>query len=157
MAAAKTSALLLDLMAARERLDRLVRRGGPPGPRPAGSLAEWIPSVDIVESETSLKILMELPGMEAKDVSITVDRNDLTIKGERRISSEDRRRTYQCMECGFGKFSRSFTLPAFVDIPAIRSEMKSGMLILILPKGQKQASHQKSSNPVDATEGEHHE
>jgi HSP20 family protein len=92
------------------------------------------PAVDIHEDETSIRVLAELPGLRAEDVSVEVEDNVLTLSGERKLEHEDKREGYHRIERAYGSFSRSFVLPRTVDTQGIEAEMKDGTLHLRLPK-----------------------
>jgi len=165
MAIARMSPVLSELAAAKERLNRLSCCEERWEAKGAMSVAEWTPSVDILESENALTINVELPGVEASDIAITVDRNVLTIKGARRTEKDARKIHYHRMERACGRFFRSFTLPAIVNISAIRAEKRNGLLTLMLPKHSSERLHgveidivqQTSSDLLSNLEGEHHE
>jgi len=76
----------------------------------------------------------ELPGIEAKDVAVTIDNNVLTLKGERRMEKEVKKENYHRMERAFGSFARSFALPTYVDAEKVRAEFKNGLLTINVPK-----------------------
>src|SRR5688572_5632295 len=92
------------------------------GIRPGG---DWTPAVDILETDLEITIRAELPGVEAKDVTVSLDNNVLTLKGERRTEKEMSKEHYHRMERAFGSFSRSFAIPAFVDVDNVRAEFRN--------------------------------
>ena len=94
----------------------------------------WAPAVDVVENDNAITIKAELPGVEPKDVEITVENNVLTLKGERRFEDEVKKEHYHRLERAYGTFARRFTLAENVDTEHIKAEFKNGMLILTLPK-----------------------
>ena len=94
----------------------------------------WSPSVDIFETATEIVIKAELPGMEAKDIDIRLENNVLMLKGERRFEKDTRNESYHRVERSYGSFSRSFSLPAFVDESKVRADYKDGLLKITLPK-----------------------
>lgn len=96
--------------------------------------ADWIPSVDITESETAYMIKAELPEVEKENISVNIDKNILTISGERH--SEKRDEKEHRVERSYGSFSRSFSLPDNIDDAEIKAESKNGMLYLTIPKTQ---------------------
>ena len=100
--------------------------------RPEGG--EWAPAVDVVENDNAITIKAELPGIEARDVAITVENNLLTLKGERRFVGEVKKENYHRLERAYGTFARGFTLPGNVDAENIKAEFKNGLLIVTLPK-----------------------
>ena len=103
-------------------------------PEAALTVADWSPPVDIIEGENALIIKAELPGIEAKDISVTVDKNVVTIKGERKAEHEVKKENYHRMERSYGKFTRSFALPGSADGANIRADNKDGLLTLTIPK-----------------------
>ncbi len=101
------------------------------GRRPEASRG-WNPPVDVTEDEGALTFVTELPGFEKDQISISVDNNTLTISGERTLKGE--REDYHRLERTYGKFERSFTLPATVDTAKIAAKLKNGLLTLTIPK-----------------------
>jgi HSP20 family protein len=96
--------------------------------------AAWNPSVDIFENDTSVVLKAELPGMEAKDIDVKLENNVLTLKGERRFEKETKEENYHRVEREYGKFTRSFALPAAVEVEKVTAEYKDGVLKIVLPK-----------------------
>jgi HSP20 family protein len=94
----------------------------------------WLPAVDISEQENSFVIKAELPGVDKKDVKITVQNDVLTIKGEKKQESEKKGENYHRTERSYGSFQRSFTLPATIASEKIDASYDNGVLILNLPK-----------------------
>jgi HSP20 family protein len=93
----------------------------------------WQPAVDVHENAERILLLIDLPGLEQNDLDITVDKNVLSIRGERKTHAPDDGACQHC-ERVQGPFTRAFTLPGTVDLEAVRAEMKSGVLTLTLPK-----------------------
>jgi len=96
--------------------------------------AVWEPPVNTYEDKDAFLLSCDLPGMDQKDVKLNLDNNMLTISGTRKLEHEDKRENYQRIECVFGTFSRSFTLPATVDTEKVEANMKNGVLMIRLPK-----------------------
>jgi HSP20 family protein len=94
----------------------------------------WSPAVDVYESENTIEIKADLPGMTEKDIDITVENNSLYIKGERKFENEEKRENYHRVERQYGSFYRSFQLPNTVDVTKINANFKNGILELTLPK-----------------------
>jgi HSP20 family protein len=92
--------------------------------------------VDILENEHGIVIKAELPGIDAKDVKVTIDDNVLTLKGERHVEKEARKENFHRMERAYGVFSRSFTLPAHVDASKVKADFKDGLLTVTLPRSE---------------------
>jgi HSP20 family protein len=101
---------------------------------------KWMPTVDISENENELTFKAELPGVELKDITLSLDNNVLTIKGERRFEKETDKENYYRVERKYGNFSRSFGLPTFVDESKVRAEFKNGVLKIVLPKKEQAKS-----------------
>ena len=130
----KLTPIFSELASTRDRLNRLF--GHDDIWETGGSImtADWLPAVDVAETENAFTIRAELPGVEPKDVAVTVDNSVLTIKGERHADEEIKKENYYRMERAYGTFSRSFTLPSFVDASNVHAEFKNGLLVLTLPK-----------------------
>ena len=122
--------------------DRLNRMFGRPAARPesgkeAMTVADWVPAVDISETDVEYLIKAELPEVKKEDVKVTVQHGVLTIHGERKHEKEEKGKRYHRVERSYGSFTRSFTLPDEVDEAKVRAEFKDGMLHLHLPKSEK--------------------
>jgi len=76
----------------------------------------------------------ELPGLERKDITLHLENNVLTLRGERRFEKETKQENYHRIERSYGAFSRAFSIPATVDEEKIRAEYKDGILKIALPK-----------------------
>jgi HSP20 family protein len=94
----------------------------------------WAPACNAYEDEQGFWIQVALPGMDRKDIEITVEDGLLTVKGERRDEPGDANRTYFAREIGWGMFSRSFRLPTHVDPNKVSATYRDGVLSLELPK-----------------------
>ncbi len=95
------------------------------------------PRIDVVDKEKEITIKAELPGMDEKDIDVSLSRGILTVKGEKKEEKEDRGRDYYRMERSYGSFSRSIQIPAEVDESGIRATFKKGVLEISLPKTAK--------------------
>lgn len=116
-----------------EEMDRLLR--GFFGPRLAPSADVTCPfAVDILEDNEQVVLKAELPGVNPKEVDIRLEDNVLTISGEKKLEHEDKKENYIRVERYYGKFSRAFTLPPYVDASKISAEYKDGILTVTLPK-----------------------
>lgn len=92
------------------------------------------PSVDITETDKEVRISCELPGLEEKDVHVSLADDILTIRGEKRAEHEEGEKGYQLVERSYGAFSRSIELPAHVDANKVQAKMKHGVLKISAPK-----------------------
>lgn len=102
-----------------------------------GRFRGFSPDVDIKESEKEIKVAAELPGMDDKDIDISLTRDSLTIKGEKKEEKEDKGKDYYRMERSYGSFSRTIPLPVEVDVDKVKAEFKKGVLTVTLPKTPK--------------------
>jgi HSP20 family protein len=98
------------------------------------STQAWAPAVDIFETENSIILKAELPGVEPNDVEVRVEDNTLYLKGERKFEKETKEENYHRIERSYGSFARSFTLPNSIDAEKVAAEYKDGLLTLTLPK-----------------------
>lgn len=102
--------------------------------------ASWIPSVDIHELDDRFQLFVDLPGVDPKDVEITLHDSVLTISGERTspVSDDERRRGRQWRsERGHGRFYRRFILPDTVDADNVKANGRNGVLEVSIPKQAK--------------------
>ena len=97
----------------------------------------WTPPVEISESRNEMMLTMELPGMEMKDVHVSVDGDVLTVRGEKgEERTEEEEKQYYLVERSYGAFERSFTLNSTIDIAKINAEFDKGVLTVHLPKSE---------------------
>lgn len=99
-----------------------------------GNYGDWLPPVDIFETEDHIIIMSELPGMKEEDMDIQVSDGVLTLKGEKKYPIEGERDNYYRLERSYGKFSRSFSIPNTVDIGSVKANLKDGLLKVTLAK-----------------------
>ena len=97
---------------------------------------EWLPSIDVSETKSDLVVKAELPGMEAKDIEISLNEGLLTIQGEKKQESEEKEEGYHLIERSYGSFTRSIRLPKDVQSDKINASYKNGVLKVILPKSE---------------------
>ena len=102
--------------------------------REAERAMTFMPSFEVKETKDSYVFKADLPGVKEEDLDIALAGNRLTISGEREAETKESNETYYAYECGYGRFSRSFTLPEGVDSEHVAAELKSGVLTLTLPK-----------------------
>lgn len=124
-----------DLNVLQERMNRIFEDAGRGwrGDEPS-STTSWSPAVDIYETENEITVQAELPGVDRKDITLHLEKNVLTLKGERRFEKETKQENYHRIERAYGGFSRSFSIPAMVDEDKIRADYKDGILKIALPK-----------------------
>lgn len=98
------------------------------------SIGDVFPRMDVTERDREIEITAELPGLEEKDVDITLADNILTVKGEKKEEREENTAQRHMVERSYGTFSRSIELPAGIDPAAIKATMEKGILRLTMPK-----------------------
>jgi len=96
--------------------------------------ADFWPQVDVTETGKEIKVSAEIPGVEPKDIDVSVEDGMLTIKGEKKYEREEKEKGQYRMERGYGSFERAIELPAEVDESKAKAEFKKGVLRLTLPK-----------------------
>jgi len=94
----------------------------------------WVPAMDLVESDGEYVLKADLPGLSEGDVKIEVEDRVLTISGERKSETEDRKEGYYRIERSYGSFARSLTLPEGVDSEAVKANFENGVLEVRIPK-----------------------
>jgi HSP20 family protein len=96
--------------------------------------AEFLPPVDILETEQNIVLKAEVPGVKVEDLKITLENNVLTITGERKFKEEENEENYHRVERRYGKFTRSFNLPVGVAVENVVATFEHGVLTITLPK-----------------------
>lgn len=100
------------------------------------------PNVEISEDDKSYYINVELPGLNKEDIKVNLEKNDLTISGERKFENKEENRKYHLVESGYGTFSRTFRLDDAVDKDTIKASFENGILKLVLTKKETELSRQ---------------
>jgi HSP20 family protein len=122
---------LRELQALRDRVDRILQD---PGQAPVRRGEEdlppvaWTPAVDIHETGDAIVVRAELPGVPKDGVRVEVREGILTFRGERKEKREVREENYHRMECSYGTFFRSFSLPPTADPGKVEAALKDGVL-----------------------------
>lgn len=101
------------------------------------NLVDFAPSVNTREGDYAYHVEVDLPGVKKKDIHVEVKDNRLLISGERKEKKETKKDNYQRVESSYGKFERSFTLPAGVDGENVKASCEDGVLEVTLPKVEK--------------------
>ena len=94
----------------------------------------WAPKLDFSESKDVFMVKAEIPGVEQKDVSVLLENQMLTIKGEKHKEKEEKDEKYHRVERSWGGFTRTIALPAGVDTEKVNATFKDGVLTVKLPK-----------------------
>jgi len=115
----------------------------------AGMEGTFSPRMDIKETKGALTVTAELPGMDQKEIDVSVHDGVLTISGEKKVGKEEKGTDYHYIERSYGCFSRSFSLPDTVETEKIGAAYKDGVLTVTLPKTAK-AMEQSKKIPITA-------
>lgn len=108
---------------------------------PELALESKMPKVDVVDRENEIVVRAEVPGVEKKDLDVSVSDNAVTIKGSTRHEEKEEKGDYYRHEISSGAFSRTVALPAEVDGSRAKANFQDGMLELTLPKIEKAKRH----------------
>jgi len=106
------------------------------------TIAAFSPAVDLVDTENSLQVKVELPGVKKEDVEITLKNDVLTVKGEKKEEKEEKGENRYYIERSYGSFSRSLTLPAAVQFDKVVASFVDGVLEITLPKAEEEKARQ---------------
>ena len=98
------------------------------------NLSAWAPEVDIYETEQELVVKADVPDVKPEELDIRVEKNILTIRGERKFEKKVDENNYLRVERSYGSFSRNFSLANTVNTEAIKADYKDGVLTLSIPK-----------------------
>jgi HSP20 family protein len=119
----------------RREMDRLWDDYFGPGRRGLQPMeAEFAPAMDVKETADQVVVKAEVPGIDAKDINISVTGDVLTIKGEKKSEREEKEENYHVVERSYGSFARSITLPGAVDLDKIEAKYDKGVLTVTCPK-----------------------
>ena len=92
------------------------------------------PNMEVVETDSAIEVSTELPGIDEKDVEISVSDNVLTIRGEKKFEKDEKKKNYRLVERSYGSFERSVALPQGVDASKVKAKMNKGVLKVEVPK-----------------------
>lgn len=109
-------------------------------------MRKFMPAVNVSEDEKQIIVKAELPGLEAKDVEVSVADDRLTIEGEKKFEKKSDKEDVHLMESAYGAFKRVIALPDSVDFSKVEATFKNGILTVQLPK---KADATKPSKKVD--------
>jgi HSP20 family protein len=98
--------------------------------------SEFVPKMNISETDSTYKVVAELPGVEEKDVDVTIEDNILRIKGEKKAENENKDEHYYRFESSYGSFERVLRLPDAINSDACKANFKNGILSLEIPKNK---------------------
>jgi HSP20 family protein len=96
----------------------------------------WAPAIDMIDHDEEIVVRADLPGLEDKDIEVTVQDGTLVIRGERKEEKEEKKEDYYYSERTHGAFARTLTLPATVEADKVKATFKKGVLEVHLPKAK---------------------
>lgn len=108
--------------------------------------ATFMPQINISEDEKEIVVTADLPGIDEKDLDISITKDVLTIKGEKKTETEDKKKNYHRIERSYGSFSRSIAMPEGIEEGKIEAELKKGVLKILIPKSAAAQPQQKKIN-----------
>ena len=129
-------------LALRDEIDRLFDdfMGGWPLSSRLAPTREFIPSIDMSDTDGEVKVSAELPGMSEDDVDVELDEDTLTIRGEKKQEEEEEKEGRYWRESSCGEFVREVPLPSAVDTDKAEASFKNGKLTVKLPKREEEKS-----------------
>ncbi|MFP4083776.1 MAG: Hsp20/alpha crystallin family protein [Desulfonatronovibrio sp.] len=101
---------------------------------------EFTPSVEISEKEDSVQVRAEVAGLNPEDIDVSVENNNLILRGEKKREQKDEQENYVHMECSYGSFNRVIPLRADIDKDNVSASYKNGVLSITLPKTKESRS-----------------
>jgi HSP20 family protein len=139
-----------------QRLNRILDEafGGVAFPEQGNVITStWFAPTDVSEDQSSLRISMELPGVDPNDVRLSLENNILTIRGEKKQQAEENNERVHRFERTYGMFERTFALPNTVDPDRIEARYDNGVLIVSLPKAERAKPREIRVNTSAASSG----
>jgi HSP20 family protein len=100
----------------------------------AMTTASFVPAVDVYEDTDKVVLKLEVPGIEEKDLDVSVENHTLTVKGERKFEKEEKEENFHRIERRYGSFFRSFTIPTTVNPESVKASYDAGVLRIELEK-----------------------
>ena len=119
------------------------------GREPEWAPAAFTPRVDVSETDAEVKVSAELPGMDEKDISVELQDDVLTLRGEKKSEQEEKGKNWFRREQSWGSFQRSIELPAGVDAAKATAKFKKGVLVFTAPKRPEEQAKRKTV-PIQA-------
>lgn len=124
-----------ELASLQERMNRLFNDSfSPVTSQESLAAGSFVPPVDVYEDEQGIRLKMEVPGIDEKDIDIRLENNLLTVRGERKLEKETKEENYHRIERSYGSFTRSFTLPNTVNPEEVKAGYSKGVLSISLGK-----------------------
>jgi HSP20 family protein len=123
-----------DFSTLQDRVNRILRESLSPGSPEEALTSNFAPPVDVYEDEHNITLKIEVPGIDEKDINVSIENNTLTVRGERRFEKDEKEENYHRVERMYGSFTRSFTLPNTLDPEQVSANYEKGVLKIRLAK-----------------------
>jgi len=124
-----------DFSTLQDRVNRILRESfSPERPDEALTTSNFAPPVDVYEDEHNITLKIEVPGIDEKDINVSIENNTLTVHGERRFEKDEKEENFHRVERMYGSFTRSFTLPNTVDLEQTSAHYEKGVLKIRVAK-----------------------
>jgi HSP20 family protein len=123
-----------EMLSLREAMNQLLEDSFVAPGMPHRQQNGFAPALDLSETADGFLVEVAVPGMKPEDLQVTLENNVLTIKGQLRQESEDKKRSYHRTERRYGSFQRTIALPSTVKADAIKAALTNGILRLDIPK-----------------------
>lgn len=125
-----------DVAGLQDEVERMFRQAfGSRGDAPA-SAGAWSPALDVEETEDTFVLHVELPGVKADDVDVSLEADVLTVSGERSFYDERESEGFRRIERRFGRFHRAVRLPDRVAVDGVEADYRDGLLTITVPKAE---------------------
>jgi HSP20 family protein len=124
-----------DFSALQDRMNRIARETfSPERSDEVLTTSNFAPPVDVYEDEHNITLKIEVPGIDEKDINVSIENNTLTVRGERRFEKDEKEENFHRVERMYGSFTRSFTLPNTVETEQVTANYEKGVLKIRLGK-----------------------
>ena len=118
----------------RQEMERVFDRFFEPRWDEFEAVGAWAPKLDVSETKDAYMVKAEIPGVDQKDLSVSLQNQILTIKGEKHKEKEEKDEKYHRVERSWGEFTRAIALPGAADTEKVNATFKEGVLTITLPK-----------------------
>jgi HSP20 family protein len=123
-----------DFSTLQDRVNRILRESLSPASPEEALTSNFAPPADVYEDEHNITLKIELPGIDEKDINVSIENNTLTVRGERGFEKDEKEENYHRVERMYGSFARSFTLPNTLDPEQVIANYEKGVLKIRLAK-----------------------
>ncbi len=118
----------------RREMDRMLERMWEPDVFDMERIGEWLPQMDVSETPDAVKVRAEIPGIDPKDIQVTLEGQLLTVKGAKNQEQEEKGERFYRSERNYGSFVRTIRLPAPIEGLKVEATFKNGILTIRMPK-----------------------